>query len=123
GTVLEGGEVAVTRLLKAGGMGEVYLAWHKTMHCPVAVKLALDPAGEGRFRREIAIQSRLGGHRHIVLARHASTHAGRYYLVLEYVPGTDLGRLVHRRGPLPVADACEAVRQAALGLHHAYEKA
>jgi hypothetical protein len=42
--------------------------------------------------------------------------------VLEFLEGIDLARLVDRRGPLPVADACEAVRQAALGLQHAHEK-
>ena len=41
---------------------------------------------------------------------------------MEYVEGDDLGRLVKARGPLPVAHACYYVRQAALGLQHAYEK-
>src|SRR5262249_37638213 len=37
------------------------------------------------------------------------------------VEGTTLARLVAKRGPLPVAEACECVRQAALGLQHAFE--
>src|SRR5262249_61733615 len=45
---------------------------------------------------------------------------GTPYLVMEYIPGADLGRLVKALGPLPVADACELVRQAALGLAHAH---
>jgi tetratricopeptide (TPR) repeat protein len=118
GLWLEGGEVCILGLLHAGGMGEAYLAWHQTMDCQVVVNVANDPVIEPRFRREIEVQAKLGGHRHIVLAR----HAGRYYLVMEYVEGTDLGRLVQARGPLPVADACEAVRQAALGLAFAHER-
>src|SRR5262249_35480838 len=43
------------------------------------------------------------------------------FLVMEFVAGTDLARLVRQRGPLPVAEACEYVRQAAAGLHHAHE--
>ena len=39
----------------------------------------------------------------------------------EYVDGVDLSELVHRVGPLPIADACELVRQAAVGLQHAHE--
>ena len=36
--------------------------------------------------------------------------------------GTDLDRLVRRRGPLPLAEACDYLRQAALGLHHAHQR-
>jgi serine/threonine-protein kinase len=38
------------------------------------------------------------------------------------VDGPDLGALVRARGPLPVAEACEFVRQIAAGLQHAHEK-
>ena len=41
---------------------------------------------------------------------------------MEYVEGTDLAKLVKKDGPLPVAQACDYVRQAALGLQHAYER-
>jgi formylglycine-generating enzyme required for sulfatase activity len=40
---------------------------------------------------------------------------------MEYVEGIDLRKLVKEQGPLPVAVACEYVRQAALGLQHAFE--
>src|SRR5919206_257382 len=40
---------------------------------------------------------------------------------LQFVAGLDLARLVKACGPLTVADACELVRQAALGLQHAHE--
>ena len=35
-------------------------------------------------------------------------------LIMEFIEGTDLGRLVESRGPLPVGEACEYARQAAL---------
>src|SRR5262249_17860376 len=41
--------------------------------------------------------------------------------VMEFVEGTDLAKLVKQQGPLPVALACDCVRQAALGLQHAHE--
>jgi hypothetical protein len=45
---------------------------------------------------------------------------GTHLLVMEYVDGaTDLAKLVKEKGPLPVAQACDYVRQAALGLPHA----
>ena len=40
---------------------------------------------------------------------------------MEYVEGLDLARLVKASGPLPVANACNYVHQAALGLQHAHE--
>src|SRR5262249_29541361 len=45
---------------------------------------------------------------------------GVHFLVMGFVEGADLARLVQRHGTLSVADACEAVRQAALGLQHAF---
>ena len=47
---------------------------------------------------------------------------GTHFFVMEYVEGTDLARLVKKRGPLPVGQACEYIRQAALGLQHAHER-
>ena len=40
---------------------------------------------------------------------------------MEFVEGTGLDALVRQQGPLPVAEACEVVRQAALGLQHIHE--
>ena len=46
---------------------------------------------------------------------------GTHFLVMEYVEGVDLHELVKRCGPLRMADACELVRQAAVGLQYAHE--
>ncbi len=46
----------------------------------------------------------------------------RPYMAMEYVEGIDLSRLVRQSGPLPIARACDYIRQAALGLQHAHEK-
>ncbi|HZT81120.1 MAG TPA: HD domain-containing phosphohydrolase, partial [Gemmataceae bacterium] len=43
------------------------------------------------------------------------------YLVMEYVPGQDLEQYVAQHGPLPIAEACDYVSQAASGLRHAHE--
>jgi serine/threonine protein kinase len=42
-------------------------------------------------------------------------------LAMQYVEGLDLARLVAARGPLPVAQACNYVHQAAKGLQHAHD--
>src|SRR5205085_8277657 len=46
---------------------------------------------------------------------------GTHFIALEFVDGPDLERMVLEGGPLPVPVACEYVRQAALGLQHAFE--
>src|SRR5262249_52888391 len=57
-----------------------------------------------------------------VLAFDAGQVGNTHFFAMEYVEGTDLSRLVKESGALPVAEACEYVRQAALGLAHAHER-
>jgi formylglycine-generating enzyme required for sulfatase activity/tRNA A-37 threonylcarbamoyl transferase component Bud32 len=112
--------------LGAGGMGAVYQAEHLLMQRPVALKvlsrkLTRSPEAVARFRREVRAAARLA-HPNIVTAYDAEQAGETHFLVMEYVEGIDLARLVAERGPLPVAQACDAVRQAALGLQHAHER-
>lgn len=44
-----------------------------------------------------------------------------FHYAMEFVNGTDLGQYVRLSGPLPVAEACDYIRQTALGLQHAHE--
>ncbi len=68
-----------------------------------------------RFEREMEAVGRLD-HPHIVRALDAREVDGIRFLVMEHVDGLDLAEVVARCGPLSVADACEVIRQAALGL-------
>jgi WD40 repeat protein len=116
----------VVRLLGEGGMGSVYEAEHLVMQRPVALKVVnraytARPAVVERFRREVRAAARLS-HPNIVTAFDADNAGDTHFLVMELVEGVSLGRLVKERGPLPVAEACEYVRQAALGLQHAHER-
>jgi len=111
--------------LGEGGMGTVYKALQPRLDRWVAVKvLPADRLGDARavarFEREIKAVGKLQ-HPNIVVAHDASEENGMHYLVMEYVEGCDLSRLVRRCGPLAIADACELVRQAAAGLQHAHE--
>jgi WD40 repeat protein len=115
----------VLGLLGSGGMGAVYKAEHRLMERVVALKvmtraLAASAATVERFRREFKASARLS-HPNIVAAYDAEQAGALPFLVMEYVEGTDLARWVAERGPLPVAEACEYGRQAALGLQHAHE--
>jgi WD40 repeat protein len=116
----------VLGLVGQGGMGAVYRAEHRHMERLVALKvinpgLIRNPATVQRFRQEVRAAARLH-HPNIVTAHDADQAGGLHFLVMEYVEGTTLAELVRQRGPLPVAEACEYARQAALGLQHAHEQ-
>ena len=112
------------RLLGHGGMGAVWLAEHRVMGRQVAVKairpefMATAGAVE-RFRREVQAAARLG-HPNIVAAFDAEQAGDTHLLAMEYIEGVNLADELRQRGPLPVAEACDVVRQAAVGLQHAF---
>lgn len=111
--------------LGQGGMGVVYRALHVMLDSVFAVKV-LDERRLGdlhmrsRFLREMRSIGSLR-HPNVVQAHNAGEANGRHFLVMEYVEGPTLHELVNRLGPLPCGAACEAIRQAALGLQHAHE--
>jgi WD40 repeat protein/tRNA A-37 threonylcarbamoyl transferase component Bud32 len=116
----------VVQLLGTGGMGAVYEAEHLVMQRSVALKVirrayTAKAGALERFRREVRTAARLS-HPNIVHTYDAEDAGETHFLVMEYVEGTDLGRLVQERGPLPVDRACDYVRQAALGLQYAVEQ-
>src|SRR5205085_1863737 len=51
----------------------------------------------------------------------AGDAGGVHFLVMDFVEGIDASKLVQKHGPLPIADACAIIRQAALGLQFAHE--
>src|SRR5262249_22490629 len=109
-----------------GGMGAVYKARNWKLGRTVAIKLIRkdrlgDATAVQRFQREIRAAAHLE-HPHIVRAYDADQVGDVNFFVMEYVPGTDLAKLVNQQGPLPVATACDYIRQAALGLQHAHER-
>jgi serine/threonine protein kinase len=119
------GPYEVVEQLSRGGMGAVYKAVHTKLNRVVAIKVlpasrTKDPTAITRFQREMAALGSLN-HRNIVAATDAGEVDGMHYLVMEYVAGLDLSTLVRRVGPLAPADACEIVRQAALGLKEAHD--
>src|SRR5690606_2957014 len=74
-----------------------------------------------RMEREIAALGRLS-HPAIVAAIAAGEQGGFQFLVTELVDGLDLGRIAKVLGRLPISDACEAIRVAAIGLDAAHSQ-
>src|SRR5262249_37371880 len=115
----------VLGVLGHGGMATVYKAQQLCPGRLVAVKVmdrSLAGYGEivARFRQEQALGARLR-HPNLIAVYEAGRAAGCPYLIMELVEGDNLDEILGRFGPLPVADACEVIRQAALGLQHLHE--
>jgi formylglycine-generating enzyme required for sulfatase activity len=112
--------------LGVGGMGQVFKTRHRLMNRVVALKVirpaaALTAESVLRFQREIQAAAQLT-HPNIVAAYDADLVGDLHFLVMEYVEGIDLHRLVQKQGRLPAGQACDFIRQAALGLQHAFER-
>jgi eukaryotic-like serine/threonine-protein kinase len=112
--------------LGTGAMGDVFKARHLRMDRIVALKVVhndlLDsPRKLERFSREARAAAQLS-HPNIIVAHDADAVGNIHFLAMEYVEGIDLSRRVHESGPLPIGQACEFIRQAALGLQHAFER-
>src|SRR5262245_7090225 len=112
--------------LGEGAMGQVFKARHRHMNRLVALKLMrkeklASADGVRRFYQEVQAAAALV-HPNIALAFDAGQAGASHFFSMEYVDGPDLARLVREGGVLPVEQACEYIRQAALGLQHAHEK-
>jgi eukaryotic-like serine/threonine-protein kinase len=120
------GPYQLKRLLGAGGMGEVYLAEHRLLKRPCAVKLirperAGDPGLLRRFQREVRATSRLTHFNTVEVFDFGLTEGGTFYYVMEYLPGLNLAELVARHGPLPPARTVYLARQVCGALREAHD--
>lgn len=119
------GQYLLLDKLGEGGMGEVFKARHRRMERDVALKVIrkerlASPEAVRRFQREIQATAQLV-HPNIVMAYDADQVRDRHFFAMEYVEGCTLSELVRQRGPLPVREACDYIRQAATGLQHAHD--
>lgn len=106
-----------------GGMGWVFKCEHVLLGRIEAIKVLpknqTNPTTIASFLREIRAQARLT-HPNLVHLTYADTEGDTYFLVTEYVPGTDLRKLVRHHGSLPMNEAATIVSQAAEALAYAH---
>lgn len=120
------GQYVLLEKVGEGGMGQVYKARQCNLDRMVALKVirkeCLDnPKVIARFQREIRAAGHLS-HPNIVRAYDADQAGATYFIAMEFLDGIDLAKKVKDEGPLPVDEACEFIRQAAVGLQHAHER-
>lgn len=130
-TARELGSYRLGELLGRGGMGEVYLARHRFLARPAAIKLIRLDAGAGsgrqnelllrRFRREAEAAASLHSPHTIALYDFGLTDEGTLYYVMELLDGLDLETLVERFGPQPASRVVHLLKQACHSLAEAHE--
>ena len=119
------GDYELLEELDHGGMGTVFRAMHVKLGREVALKVLpkgrmTDERAVARFEREMMAIGRLD-HPNIVRATDAGEAEGVQFLAMELLEGYDLGQLVDLCGPMRVADACNLIANAAMGLQCAHE--
>jgi serine/threonine protein kinase, bacterial len=115
----------IVRLLGSGGMGQVYLAQHPRLPRNDALKilpanLTADAEYRQRFNREADLAARLS-HPHIVGVHDRGEFEQQLWISMEYVEGTDAGRLLSRYpSGMPQAEVFEIVTAVADALDYAH---
>ncbi|MCA9158058.1 MAG: serine/threonine protein kinase [Planctomycetales bacterium] len=119
------GQYQLKKLLGRGGMGEVYLAMHRMLKRPCALKLIRPDVADirlnlKRFEREVQSTARLTHWNTIEIFDYGSTEDGVFYYVMEYLPGMNLDEVVRMNGPLPANRAIYLLKQVCEALAEAH---
>ncbi len=118
------GGCRISRKIGSGGMGAVYEALHLGLDKKVAIKI-LPPEFTShataleRFQREARAAAKLE-HANIVQVLNVGNEGGYNFIVMQFVEGESLGRLVSQRKALPWREALKFIREAARGLASAH---
>ena len=123
------GSYRLERRLGYGGMGEVWLARHRMLARPAAIKLIRTDFLGGadvrevteRFEREAQATALLRSPHTVEVYDFGTADDGSFYYVMELLDGFDLDQLVTRFGPLPPERAIHLLRQICGSLAEAHE--
>jgi serine/threonine protein kinase len=120
------GKYDVTGVIGRGGMGIVYKAVDPNIGRMVAIKMMTwgfeqNPKALKRFYREAQSVGTLQ-HPNIVIVYDLGEQDGNPYLVMEYLEGEPLERVIAARGAMSLVDKLGAVRKAALALDYAHQR-
>jgi eukaryotic-like serine/threonine-protein kinase len=117
----------VTETIGSGGMADVYKAVDEVLGRTVAIKVlnrhySADPEFVARFRQEAQAAANLSSPNIVNMYDWGKEGEDTYYIVMEYVAGTDLKELIRRNGPVDPYRAAEYCAQvaAALSVAHGY---
>lgn len=118
------GPYRLLRQIGEGAISNVYLAQHRMLKRPAAVKvLKAQSAKEewiARFQREVQLSSQLHHPNTIAIYDYGTGAGGEFWYAMEYLEGLSLADLVERYGPVPPARTAYILRQACASLWEAH---
>jgi serine/threonine-protein kinase len=125
--IRELGQYRLRRKLGAGGMGEVYLAEHRLLKRPCAVKriharYLNQPEQLRRFEREVQATARLRHPNTVEIYDYGIADDGTFYYVMEYLSGPSLEDLVASHGPQPPERVVHILKQLCGALREAHRE-
>ncbi len=125
GTIIRG-KYRLLSKVGQGGMGAVYKALHLAFDEMRALKvmspeLMSDELFVKRFKHEAVITRRLQHPNAVRVDDIDEAEDGRPFIVMEYIEGQSLKKLIQDQGPLPVPRVCSIIKQAAAGLEAAHQ--
>ncbi|MDH3200049.1 MAG: serine/threonine protein kinase [Myxococcales bacterium] len=121
------GRYRVVAPIGRGAMGMVYRAEHVQISKVVAIKLLHrelqeNPENVSRFHLEAESASRLNHPNTVHVFDFGRTESGALYIVMEYVDGADLGKLIGKEGPIPFGRVAYLCAQVAGSVADAHEE-
>jgi len=121
-----GGKYKVLEQIGSGGMAMVYRGEHIYLKKPVAIKVMLPSFSEKpdlvqRFLQEAEMASKLD-HPNIVKIFDFGDEDGLLYLVMQFIDGDTLERILRHRGKLSLGEAINITLQVLSALQYAHEK-
>jgi tRNA A-37 threonylcarbamoyl transferase component Bud32 len=118
------GSYRLEQCLGRGGMGEVWLARHRLLATPAAIKMITqldDPTAIARFQREAKATAALKSSNTVRIYDYGVSETGTFYYAMERLDGINLDALVLEDGPQPPARVIHILRQACYSLMEAHD--
>lgn len=120
-----GGKYRLLAKVGQGGMGSVYKALHLAFDelralKVIAPELLSDALFLKRFKHEAVITRRLQHPNAVRVDDIDEAEDGRPYIVMEFIDGKSLKRLIREEGPLPVPRVLSIIKQSASALDAAH---
>lgn len=118
------GPYKLLRQIGEGAISNVYLAQHRMLKRPAAVKVlktqSTTEEWTARFQREVQLTSGLHHPNTIAIYDYGTGSGGEFWYAMEYLEGLSLADLVERYGPVPPARTAFILRQACASLWEAH---
>ncbi|MGH7279887.1 MAG: serine/threonine-protein kinase [Polyangiaceae bacterium] len=121
------GKYRIERVLGQGGMGIVYAANHELLGVKVAIKLLLTDISSSqeavtRFLNEARNAMKIQSENVAKVSDAGHLDGGRPYMVMEYLEGDDLSKLLEKHGVLTIQEAVDYTVQALEALAQAHKE-